>query len=164
MSGKGPKGGIAKGLSRRSRAQKRRQRSLPISSLADVPATDETRQKLASAGLSAFRDQAPISEAEAQAVIAAKSTEESEGGWEPECYGNKHDPMSMLCGGCVFASRCWSRDEGYLAKLKAGKSILPLGVPKGIVDERLATISEKAKPTRRSAPPKRRAPPSRKGK
>jgi hypothetical protein len=121
--------------------------NLPLSSLASVPCTPETRRALADAGLSCSND---MSELTAQSMLALRTkVHEDE---RPPCYGRQYEPSSTLCAGCLVSPSCWGDDSGYLRRLKSGKAAVPTGAPPEAVEERLRTY----KPRARAKPPSRR--------
>lgn len=129
----------------KKQSNKGRANSAPLSSLATAVMTDETLSALAVAGLSSFSG----SEAEALAVLAIKGGDNPID-YAPRCFAAKYDPARALCGGCVFAAKCWQRDSGYLRRAKSGKVGLPLHIPATIAQE----IVDAVKPL--AAPPKPR--------
>jgi len=138
-----------------SRLMSKKQVDPRLPSLAAIPATDESRQELEAAGLSAFQDQQPITEVEAQTLLESNSISAETVEHAPRCFGGEYDPTTMLCGGCVFAPRCWQIDDGYLARLKAGETLYPLGAPRIVVDTLLEALEPvKEKKRKRARPPK----------
>ncbi len=121
-------------------------KDLPLSSLATVPVTAETRAALADAGLSFYP---AMTELTAQSLLAlATSGEPSE---NPPCYGRQYKPDNPLCAGCLVSPRCWSSDKSYLRKLKRGEVDAPNGAPEEAVKARLRTFKNKAMPPKRKA-------------
>lgn len=121
--------------------------SLPLSSLASVPCTPDSRSALADAGLSYVQG---MSELTAQSLLALRNKTSPDE--RPRCYGRQFDPKSLLCGGCLVSPSCWGDDTAYLTRLKAGSTTSPIGAPKEAVDARLSRHKMRG----RAKPPTRR--------
>lgn len=114
---------------------------VPLSSLDFVPVTEATAEALQRAGMSA----ADLSEAAAQALLAVRADLDGEV-TPPRCYQQVYDPASSICGGCLFAARCWRADHGYLRRVASAQVAPPPGVPAAVVAARVEAAQDRPKP------------------
>lgn len=121
----------------------------PLSSFADVPLTEETKRSLHAEGITVTPG---MGEMEGRSFLAIASGGGQEG---PPCFALGFDPTSPLCAGCLCLPRCWAEDEKYLARLSAGETKAPPGVPAVVIQRVVGTITPKPKKRRKKpAPPK----------
>lgn len=128
-----------------------------LSSLAQVPITDETCDKLIAAGVSEASLRS-LSEMAGQSLLALRADLASEDQGYPRCFRLAFDPRDKFCEGCTFAPTCWQGDLKYLHALTAGKVPAPLGVPTIVLEERMNAAQHKPivppPPKRKGAPVK----------
>jgi hypothetical protein len=122
----------------------------PLSSLASIPCTSETRQALVDAGLDFVQ---PLTELAAQSFLALRN--ENDDGDHPSCFRRQFDPASALCGGCLSNPHCWTGDTAYLTQLSAKKKAAPFGVPAEAVEARLTSFKRTTRKRRRPPPSKK---------
>ncbi len=146
-----------------------------LSSVGVIPLTPDTRAVLLAAGVQPESLEG-LSEGGGQSILAMRSHFDGETFAPPSCFQKRYDPVSRLCGGCVFQPRCWRGDGRYLAAVEAGTSSPPPGVPPLAVEARTDALAARAAvpaparppvrpPARPTAPPAgpppRRPPPAR---
>ena len=108
--------------------------------LSEIPTTEDTHAACLAAGIM----DVPNSELAAQAALALHVDADG----EPECYGRRFDPQQRKCLGCIYYPSCYTKDDGYLRRLRAGRALEPPGVPKSALMAALDKVSR-----RRAVPP-----------
>lgn len=132
-------------------------RKSPLSSLASVPLTDETRQRLLIVPGITETSIADLSEMGGQGLLALHVDVVSEDDdHHPGCFRVEYDAESTLCAGCVYQPQCWRSDLSYLHALGGGTVPSPPGVPQVAVTDRVEHASKR----RPAPPPSRRATPA----
>lgn len=111
--------------------------TMTLSSVADIPATDDTRDRLVASGVP-LEDAAVMTEMGAQSLLVLRGAGEMIE--PPLCHGKLYGQRGVLCSGCLFSVSCWRADEVFLARIASGEAQSPEGVPQSVVDERLLAI------------------------
>ena len=131
-------------------------RRIPLSSVASVPLSEPTRQKLIEKGVpesDLFRK----TELWGQSILAVKMPVAKKPTRNaPSCYRREFDPKSDLCAGCAWMATCWRSCRSYLDQMPGAG--YPPGVPRSLVDARLKKLGKRSLPPRK----KRKPPPRRK--
>lgn len=117
--------------------------SLPLSSLATIAVTPETRERLEAAGVDS-RTIDGLSEQGGLNLLALKASIDEEGD-TPACFRLKYDPRVPLCVGCVVSPRCWRGDRRYLGELEkagalAGGQMSPPDADQGAIESAIARM------------------------
>lgn len=127
----------------------------PLSSLASASLSPDVRERLADAGLSSLEIAKIRNEADALAILALRG-DDNPAEYAPACFRRDYSPDRPLCSGCVFAAQCWTGDNRYLKRVKAGKATRP-NAPDHVIDSVLAKVSRRPPAPRKRQPPKPRA-------
>lgn len=113
--------------------------SSPLSTLAAIPLTSDTRAKLIAYGVKE-EALARLTEMGGQGLLALHADLGMAADEAPPCFRREYDPKSLLCAGCVMQPHCWSHDQRYLTALVEGRAERPSQVPSELVDRRIAEV------------------------